>query len=145
MPVACYWEAADTGHGAGYPADVPVPDGPDQANGTSLDGLATRLREFSGELPHTVQARLRAISACLAAAGLGAGAPVTLAEVRDTDWVQVRAGAATVACTVARIDGVPRPVVIALATWPAPARGALSRPARSTEHGAQATANGSAP
>jgi Polyketide synthase dehydratase len=169
MPVACHWETASPGYTAGWPADVAVlADVPDPADvphpadipvpaspvppdaslavayATSLDDLARQLRD-AAELPDTAAARLRAITACLAAAGWAAGAPLTLAQARDTDWVQVQAGAATVACTVARIDGVPRPVVIALATWPAPARGTLSKAARSARHGAQTTANGSAP
>ena len=66
--------------------------------------------------------RLRAIAACLAAAGREtSGGPVTLAEAGEAGWVQVRAGAATMACTVTALDGVAQPVTIALATWPAPA------------------------
>jgi hypothetical protein len=107
MPVACYWEAAGT--------DLGSPE-------ARLDGLARQLHDRRAERPEHVSSRLRAIAACLAATGRQtAGGPVTLQEAGDNDWIQVRAGAATVACTVTALDGVAQPVTIALATWPAPA------------------------
>ena len=61
---------------------------------------------------------MRAITACLTAAGWSGRTPLQLDDAHDGDWIRVRAGSITVACTAARIDGVPQPVVIALATWP---------------------------
>ena len=102
MPVACHWETI------GQPGAVAAPA-----------GLARQLHERYAEHPDTVSGRLRAITACLAAAGWADGTPVQLAATRDADWIQIRAGKVTVACTVAVIDGVPQPVAIGLATWPA--------------------------
>ena len=112
MPVACHWETI------GPPAAVAAPA-----------GLARQLHERHAEQPDTVSGRLRAITACLAAAGWADGTPVQLAATRDADWTQVRAGKITVACTVAVIDGVSQPVAIALATWSAGDKPAASGPA----------------
>jgi len=129
-PVACYWEAV--GGDAGRPA-------------AGLDGLAEQLRDRWAGRPEQVSSRLRAIAACLAAAGREkAGGPVTLAEAGDADWIQVRAGAATVACTVTALDGVAPPVTIALATWPASACGGRPDPAARAGHEAAGHGTGAA-
>ncbi len=64
----------------------------------------------------------------------GAGGPYR------AGWVQVRAGAATMACTVTALDGRAQPVTIALATWPAPACGGMLIPA--AEAGYEAAGHG---
>ncbi len=128
MPVACYWASVPAGQAASRERPV-VPRPADAAD--SLPGrissrnenhpgqLSRQLRERTGEPPDRVAARMRAITACLAAAGRAAGTPVTLGPSRDAGWVQVGAGTATVACTIVAIEGVRGPVVLALATWPA--------------------------
>ena len=127
-PVACYWEAV--GAGPGSP-------------GARLDGLAQQLRDRQAERPEHVSSRLRAIAACLAAAGPEtAGGPVTLARAGAAGWVQVRAGAATMACTVTALDGVAQPITIALATWPAPACGGMPIPAAVAGHEAAGRGTG---
>jgi hypothetical protein len=80
-----------------------------------------------------------AITACLAAAGRAAGTPLALGPSRDAGWIQVEAGTATVACTIAAIEGVRGPVVLALATWPAAIHDAGGNAVRLTGYGAQAT------
>ncbi len=102
MPVACHWETIGEPDATAGPED-----------------LARQLHERYPGQPDAVSARLRAISRCLAAAGGPDGTPPRLDAARDADWARIRAGQVTVACTVAALDGVPKPVVIALATWPA--------------------------
>jgi enediyne polyketide synthase len=141
MPVACYWASA-----AGRPGPV-VPLPADSAEGRTAQGssrnenhtgqLARQLRERTGEPADRVAARMRAITACLAAAGRAAGTPLTLGPSRDAGWVKVGAGTATVACTIAAIEGVRGPVVLALATWPAAIHDAAGDAARFTGYGAQ--------
>ncbi len=103
QPVACYWEAAGPGPSPG-PAD-----------------LAARLQDRAGGDPATVSARMRAITACLTAAGWTDGTPLQLDDAHDGEWIRVQGGAITVAAVATRIDGVPQPVAIALATWPSAA------------------------
>jgi len=85
----------------------------------------------SPSVPDAVKARLRAIAACLPAAAWPDGTPLRLDAARDADWAWVRAGKITGACTVAVLDGVPQPVAIALATWPAGGQRAVGGPADS--------------
>jgi hypothetical protein len=115
MPVACHWETIGQAAGAD-----PAPE-----------ELAGQLHDRYAGQPDAVSGRLRAITACLAAAGWLAGAPPRLDAARDADWARVRAGKVTVACTVAVLDGVPQPVAIALATWPAGDEPAAGGPADS--------------
>ncbi len=141
-PIACYWEAAGNGAaGNGQPGPAQPgttqPAGPDHpdllaspdnpaspvnpASPEELAGpgdLARQLHDRgSGDLA-AVSTRMRAITACLTAAGWSGRTPLRLDDAHDGEWIRVRAGSITVACTAARIDGVPQPVVIALATWP---------------------------
>ena len=88
-------------------------------------------------------ARMRAITACLAAAGRPAGTPLTLGPSRDAGWVQVEAGTATVACTITAIEGVRGPVVLALATWPAAIHDAAGHAVRFSGSGARPPADSS--
>jgi hypothetical protein len=115
MPVACHWETIGQAAGAD-----PAPE-----------ELAGQLHERYAGQPDAVSGRLRAITACLAAAGWLAGTPPRLDAARDADWARVRAGKVTVACTVAVLDGIPQPVAIALATWPAGDEPAADGPADS--------------
>jgi enediyne polyketide synthase len=108
MPVACHWETTQ-----------PRATEKKQSALAAPEELARHLRERYAGQPATASARLRAIIRCLAAAGWPNGSEPRLDAARDADWARVRAGKITVACTVAILDGVPQPVAIALATWPA--------------------------
>ncbi len=103
-PIACYWEAAGT---RASPEKL-----------ASSGELTRQLHDRGSGDPAIVSTRARAITACLTAAGWSGRTPLQLDDAHDGDWIRVRAGSITVACTAARIDGVPQPVVIALATWP---------------------------
>ena len=108
MPVACHWETTQPRATEKKQAALAVPE-----------RLARQLRERYAGQPATASARLRAIIRCLAAAGWPNGSEPQLDAARDADWARVRAGKITVVCTAAILDGVPQPVAIALATWPA--------------------------
>jgi hypothetical protein len=146
MPVACYWASA-TAAPAGSRPEAVVPLSADSAGGRMVQAsrrnenqpgqLTRQLRERTGESPDRVAARMRAITACLSAAGRAAGRPLTLGPSRDAGWVQVEAGTATVACAIVAIEGVRGPVVLALATWPAALHDASGRGVRFTGYGAQ--------
>ena len=99
---ACSWHVAD-----------PALAGP--AADPRLAGLRTELARRFSEPRETLNARLRAIAACLPAPDPQASHLVIDPAARE-DWLLVRAGAALIACTVADIRGVPLPVAIALAT-----------------------------
>ena len=146
MPVACYWAPATAGPAGSRPAPVvPLPadsaggrtDHSNSRNENQPGSLTRQLREQTGEPADRVAARMRAITACLAAAGRAAGTPLTLRPARDAGWVQVEAGTATVACTIMAIEGIRGPVVLALATWPAAIHDAAGDAARFTGYGAQ--------
>ena len=146
MPVACYWAPATAGPAGSRAAPVvPLPadsaggrtDHSNSRNENQPGSLTQQLREQTGEPADRVAARMRAITACLAAAGRGAGTPLTLRPTRDAGWVQVEAGTATVACTIMAIEGIRGPVVLALATWPAAIHDAAGDAARFTGYGAQ--------
>jgi enediyne polyketide synthase len=152
MPVACYWAPLPAGQAGGRPGPVvPLPassaDGSTENNSsrneTQPGQLTRQLRERTGEPPEVLAARTRAITACLAAAGRRAGTPLTLGPARDAGWVQVKAGTATVACTITAIEGVRGPVVLALATWPAAIHDAAGHEVRFSGYGAQPPADGS--
>ena len=119
------------------------PDQVSSRNENHTGQLARQLRERTGEPADRVAARMRAITACLAAAGRGAGTPVTLGPSRDAGWVQVEAGTAVVACTIVAIEGVRGPVVLALATWPAAIHDTAGNAVRFTGYGAQPPDGGS--
>jgi hypothetical protein len=66
-----------------------------------------------------LDARLRAVAGCLAATGTQA-ASAALADGPASDgWVLLRAGDATIACTVVELNGVFDPIAIAIMTGPA--------------------------
>jgi hypothetical protein len=150
MPVACYWTPVHAGPAGRRPGPVvPLPansaDGSTENNSrrneTQPGQLTRQLRERTGEPPEVLAARMRAITACLAAAGRAAGTPLTLGPARDAGWVQVEAGTATVACTITAIEGVRGPVVVALATWPAAIYDAAGHAARFSGYGARPPAD----
>jgi enediyne polyketide synthase len=152
MPVACYWAPVQAGPAGRRPGPVvPLPansaDGSTENNSrrneTQPGQLTRQLRERTGEPPEVLAARMRAITACLAAAGRAAGTPLTLGPSRDAGWVQVEAGTATVACTITAIEGVRGPVVLALATWPAAIHDAAGHAARFSGYGARPPADSS--
>ncbi len=114
QPIACYWEA--TGNGTATltsPGNLASPE-----TLASPEDLARQLRDRGSGDPAAVSTRVRAITACLTAAGWSGRTPLQLDDAHDGEWIRVRAGSITVAAVAARIDGVSQPVVIALATWP---------------------------
>ena len=126
QPIACYWATA--GNSTSTLVSPGSPTSPeDLASRGSLTGperlaspedLARQLHDRGrGDLA-AVSTRVRAITACLTAAAWSGGTPLQLDDAHDGEWIRVRAGSITVACTATRIDGVPQPIVIALATWP---------------------------
>ncbi len=152
MPVACYWAPVPAAPAGRRPGPVvPLPansaDGSTENNSSRNEpqpGQLTRqLREQTGEPPEVLAARMRAITVCLAAAGRATGTPLTLGPSRDASWVQVRAGTATIACTITAIEGVRGPVVLALATWPAAIHGSAGHAVRFSGDGAEPPADGS--
>jgi enediyne polyketide synthase len=152
MPVSCYWAPVPAGQ-AGRPPGPVVPLPANSADGSTENNssrnetqpgqLTRQLRERTGEPPEMLAARMRAITACLAAAGRAAGTPLTLGPSRDASWVQVGAGTATIACTITAIEGVQGPVVLALATWPAAIHDAAGHAIRFGGYGAEPPAGGS--
>ncbi len=152
MPVACYWAPVPAGQPGGRerplvprPADAAdsCPAPVSSRNENHPGQLARQLREQTGEPPDRVAARMRAITACLAAAGRVAGTAVILGPSREAGWVQAEAGTAIVACTIVTIEGVRGPVVLALATWPAAIHDAAGDATRFTGYGAQLPGGGS--
>jgi hypothetical protein len=77
--------------------------------------LRTELARRFSEPRETLNARLRAIAACLPAPDPRAS-HLVIGPVPREDWLLLHAGSAVIACTVAQIRGVPLPVAIALAT-----------------------------
>jgi enediyne polyketide synthase len=150
MPVACYWAPVQAGLAGRRPGPVvPLPansaddstENNSRRNETQPGQLTRQLRERTGEPPEVLAARMRAITACLAAAGRAARTPLTLGPSRDAGWVQVKAGTATVACTITAIEGVRGPVVLALATWPAAIHDAAGHAVRFSGYGARPPAD----
>jgi hypothetical protein len=99
---ACSWHVAD-----------PALAGP--AADPRLAGLRTELARRFSEPRETLNARLRAIAACLPAPDPQAS-HLVIGPVPREDWLLLHAGSTVIACTVAEIRGVPLPVAIALAT-----------------------------
>ena len=152
MPVACYWAPVHAGPAGRRPGPVvPLPansadgstENTSRRNETQPGQLTRQLRERTGEPPEVLAARMRAITTCLAAAGRAAGTQLTLGPSRDAGWVQVKAGTATVACTITAIEGVRGPVVLALATWPTAIYDAAGHAARFSGSGARPPADSS--
>ena len=149
MPVACYWAPVQAGHRTGPVVPLPANsaegsmENNNRRNETQPGQLTRQLRERTGEPPEVLAARMKAITACLVAAGRTAGTPLTLGPSRDAGWVQVEAGPATVACMLTAIEGVRGPVVLALATWPASIHGAVGHMAGFSGSGARPPAESS--
>jgi enediyne polyketide synthase len=142
-PVACQWTTTRP-----LPVDAgpPItwPSGPDGRAGPDLAGLSEQVRAKSGESRAAVAGRLAVVAACLSAAGWRPETPLLLDDAYEGAWMQIRAGQVTVACTIANMSGVPQPVAVAVATWPAPYRAEL-RPTAAGEgaHVTPVAANGS--
>jgi enediyne polyketide synthase len=96
------WQAAD-------------PGAADPVTGPGLAGLRHRLAQRLDEPLGLVNARIRAIAACLPAAEQLAD-EITIDESVSADWLVLHAGGTSLACTAVDVSGVALPVVIALAT-----------------------------
>jgi enediyne polyketide synthase len=100
----CSWAAA-----------APVPSGaPDL--GPALAGFEQQLRIRPDEPPAVINARLKAVAACLARAGAPEDSPIAADDDTGADWLRLRVGGATLACTVVEVSGVSSPVAIAIMT-----------------------------
>ena len=141
-PVACQWTTTRP-----LPVDAgpPIrwPSGPDGRAGPGLAGLGEQVRVKSRESRAAVAARLAVVAACLSAAGWRPETPLLLDDACEGAWIQIRAGQVTVACTIANMSGVPRPVAVAVATWPVPDRAELRPTAADEGAHVPVAANGS--
>jgi hypothetical protein len=100
----CSWAAA-----------APVPSGaPDL--GPALAGFEQQLRIRPDEPPAVINARLKAVATCLARAGAPEDSPIAADDDTGADWLRLRVGGATLACTVVEVSGVSSPVAIAIMT-----------------------------
>jgi enediyne polyketide synthase len=82
-------------------------------------GLAIAYGQLRAELTEReplLAGRLEAIRACLATAGLQAGADLRVVQAASDDWVVLATRRARIACTVVELSGVAAPVAIALLT-----------------------------
>ena len=80
-------------------------------------GIRDDMRKRLSDPPEVVDARLSAVSGCLAAAEARVSSATVVGDgLADEGWVLVRAGGATIACTVVELSGIPRPVAIAIMT-----------------------------
>ena len=80
-------------------------------------GIRDDMRKRLSEPPDVVDARLSAVAGCLAAAETRASSATVVGDgLADDGWVLVRAGGATIACTVVELSGIPRPVAVAIMT-----------------------------
>ncbi len=110
-PVAARGEAV----GAPHEGEVPL--------GAGLARLRQRLLARPRETPATVDARLRAIGASLAALGSRSGRAMAIADDHDSGWIVLRAGQALLASPVVEFSGVPGTAAISIAGGPPPAPG----------------------
>ena len=98
------------------------PDDADDAEGAPAGagvtgGIRDDMRKRLSEPPDVVDARLSAVAGCLAAAETRASSATVVGDgLADDGWVLVRAGGATIACTVVELSGIPRPVAVAIMT-----------------------------
>lgn len=107
----------------GWAAAVPGPSS-EPAPSPGLADLADQVHRLLSEPPGVVSARLRAVAACLAQAGEPAVSAVVADGTAGAEWLVLSAAGGTLACTVAEISGVSRPVAIAIMTPDAgPGRG----------------------
>jgi enediyne polyketide synthase len=161
-PVTCHWQAAGPPQAAGSFPGAGEDGGPGgRPCGQNLTDRVPRIATLAesaadllrfgrvllarpGERASTVSARLQAVAACLASSPWQPGTPLAIDDAFEGGWVRVQAGTTTVACTVVEIAGVPSPVALSMATWPAD--GPAPIPPRGTAgQSAAAAANGSAP
>jgi hypothetical protein len=99
----------------GWAAAVPGPTAePDLA--PELRDLYDQVRSLLSEPPAVVRARLRAIAACLAQAGMPDVSAVMTDPATGSDWLVLSAAGGTLACTVVEISGVSCRVAIAVMT-----------------------------
>jgi len=132
VPVACGWTAVAPGQRRDHPP-------------ARMAAVYAQLRERLAEPTATLAARLRAVGSCLASAGLGeaeqaASEPLSVTAITGDGWTLLRAGTATIACTVVEISGVSSQVAIAILTGTA----GRSEPTREVASATQAVASGAA-
>jgi len=106
-PVACGWSAAEPG-----------PRHDQLAGG--LAPAYSQLRSLLAEPPGTLAARLRAIRACVAMAGLRAGEQASCERTTNDGWAVIELPTARLACTVVDLSGVSSPVAVAILTGHTP-------------------------
>jgi len=99
----------------GWAAAAPVPPAV-RGLGQALADFEQQLRIRPDEPPAIVNARLKAVAACLSRAGAPEDSPVTAEGDTAADWLLLHVAGATLACTVVEISGVPGPVAIAIMT-----------------------------
>ena len=113
--VACGWAAAEPAHDGQPEAGQGRLSRPTAEPG--LAGMGNDMGNRLGEPPTVLDARLRAVAGCLAASRTRAASATVVGDGPAGErWVLVRAGGATIACTVAELSGVPEPVAIAIMT-----------------------------
>jgi enediyne polyketide synthase len=107
VPVACAWTIVEPGH---RHRDL----------SPALASAFGQLRTDLAESPMNLSARLEAVGACLAMAGLapddrGASQLVVVRTTGD-GWALLAMGRAQVACTIVEMSGVAAPIAIAIST-----------------------------
>lgn len=102
-PVACGWAALEPNHRQHEPA-------------AALTFACTQLRTELAEPADVLGARLDAITASLAMAGVTTSGQLTVARTTSDGWALLVSGAVRVASAVVDLSGVPTPVAIALLT-----------------------------
>ena len=107
-----------------------------------LAGMRADMRDRLGEPSAVLDARLRAVRDCMTVSRMRAASAAVVGDGPAGErWVLVRAGGATVACTVAELTGVPQPVAIAIMTGkprkeqPEPADSGQPRPRSRRQRG----------
>lgn len=100
------WRPADAHDAGAAPAEAGV-----------AGGIRDDMRKRLSEPPDVVDARLSAVADCLAAAETRVSSATVVGDgLADDGWVLVRAGGATIACTVVELSGIPHPVAVAIMT-----------------------------
>ncbi len=114
-PDAGTQDAEAQGPGAQGPGAQDAEDAP---AGTGVaGGIRDDMRKRLSDPPEVIDARLSAVSGCLAAAEARVSSATVVGDgLADDGWVLVRAGGATIACTVVELSGIPRPVAVAIMT-----------------------------
>lgn len=86
----------------------------DDVLGADRAALSTLLAATRGDDPDACAARVWAASECLAKAGVGPGAPLTLGDAGDDGWVVLVSGDRAVATYVTRLTGSDVPLAFAV-------------------------------